>query len=384
MAVRSKVKWPRRGRLVTWAALAALLMVGLTPASGLEVEFRDDFDSPSLSAGWTVIHEDPADYSLADRAGVLRIDTRRGTFGADSEVQNLVVRPVSGNFVIEAKVEFDPSTGQQFAGILVYADDGNAVAIGLAYASGVLGEFRGIAILSVGDEINPDAQPPVAFYNESTAANPNVVYLRLLRSGDRFVGAYSPTGTTYTDIGTVTNPLPDAVQVGVGAANGDEPGCGSACDISVTADFDYFTLARYDGAVPDDPAVEKVLEVVTITGPGQVRGGLSGNYTATARFSDDSTADVTADTVWMVAPDGYAAIADGVLAANATESDVQVTVVGTYTQLTSSGTVTQSGAAVVRITPGSGGLCGAGVGLATPLAGLGLFGLGLVRRRQSR
>jgi regulation of enolase protein 1 (concanavalin A-like superfamily) len=371
--------WGGRGRRLaaSWVLLAAS---GLVNAA--EVVFRDDF-TDALAAGWSVVRPTPENVSLTDRPGFLRIETQRGTIGENSNVRNIHLRNVSGDFILETRVEFNPATGQQYAGLIVYVDDQNAVSIGLTYAAGALGVFRGIALLTVADGQTPSGTPPVAFYNADNTPNPNTVYLRLLRRGDRFVGGYSADGQLFNDIGTITNALPEDVLVGLGAANGDSADCGAGCDTTIPADFDFFQISSLDGS-GGTPDVDVVLESVEITGPAQVSASSSANFVAIAHFSDDSTATVTADTEWMVAPSGPAAIDGGRLTVSQLAENRQVTIVGTYTQLTSQGEITQHGAKIVLLSASGGGLCGTGAVAAVAATSMVLLAAPRWSRRMRR
>jgi regulation of enolase protein 1 (concanavalin A-like superfamily) len=353
--------------------LFGALLAVWRPGFAAQVAFRDDFNSPQLSEGWTVIREDSSTYNLTANPGFFRVQTVRGILGKDGTARNLLVRPMSGDFILDTRLVFDPRDGQPFGGLLVYQDDAHAVSIGLVFASGVRGEFRGAIMLNVGDGIDPAASPPAARYDETNTADPKVVYLRLLRQGDQFVGAYSDDGAIYRDLGTVTNSLVDNISVGVGAANGDSPSCGPACDVSIPADFDYFQISTIDESDNGGgPPVEVTLESVDISGPGDVVGGESANFTAAARFSDGTSTDVTQDADWVVAPPDIGTIEGGVFSAGTFSTPRSATVVATFSQLTSSGAVTRTGAVVIRIvTESSQGsplrICGAGVATLFPV-----------------
>ncbi len=336
-----------------------------------EVVFRDDFNDASIAAGWTIIREDRATYSLTTRPGFFQIQTVRGNLGDSANARNILVRPISGDFILDTRLNFDPRDGQPFGGLIVYQDDHHAVTIGLVYASGARGEFRGPIMFNVGDGIDPTVSPPAARYDETNTTEPSVIYLRLLRRGDQFVGAYSQDGTSYRDLGTVFNALDKDVQVGVGAANGDSPSCGPACDVSIPADFDYFQITALDDAVIPDPDADAVLESVEISGPADVIGGASASFTARAIFSDGSSQDVTSVAQWQIAPTAVGAISGGVLSAETVVAARPATVVATFAQQSSTGSSTKSGALVVRIvpelTPGrSLRVCGSGLGCVFP------------------
>lgn len=330
-------------------------------AAAQEIAFRDDFNGTALQAGWTVIRPDASTYSLTANPGFFRVLTLRGLLGAEGTARNLLVRPASGDFIIDTRLEFDPSDGQPFAGLLVYQDDAHAVALGLVFASGDRGEFRGVVMLNVGDEVDPSIRP-AARYDETNSSNPEVVYLRILRQGNQYVGAYSSDGVTFRDVGTVSNALNQNLSVGIGAANGDSESCGSECDVSIPALFDYFQISELGD---DGPPVQGDLESVDIQGPEAVVGGGSASFQAIAHYSDGSTEDVSDLAEWIVAPTETGSISDGVLSAERVSSDRMATVVATYSQQGQSGLISRTDAVLVRIkarSSGNGGrVCGLGL-----------------------
>lgn len=356
----------------TWAVLPCLIVLSSSVAKAQDqtVAFRDDFDTATLAEGWAVVNEVPADWSLDARSGFFRISTRRGTLGNESSVENLLVREFTGDFLLEGRVEIDPRQGQQFGGLVAYVSDEQAVSVGLAFASGDRGEFRGAVLLSVGNEQTGDATRPGSRYDETTVDNPTSIYLRLLRSGDQFLGAYSEDGVTFTDVGIVTNDLPDTIRVGVGAANGDEDGCGAECDASIPADFDFFQISTIDGG--GEPAV--VLTGLEVTGPESVASGGQAVFTATASFSDGTESDVTDLASWASAPQSAGSIDGGTFTAETVTSATQATIVADYSEQTATGTTSATGAVVVRIDPppvAGGAPCGAGAMVLMPLGILG-------------
>lgn len=362
-------------RFIALPVFTILFALSVSQALAADVQFRDDFSATALQAGWSFVREDAAAFSLTDRPGFIRIETQRGAVSDGVPVNNLLLRPASGDFILETKLEFDPRRAQQFAGLLVYEDDANALAFGLVYVSGARGEFRGVAMLGVTDGV-ASASRPTAFYDEDSAENPNVVYLRLLRSGDQFVAGYSEDGLSYTDIGTLTTVLSRDVNVGFAAANGDFTDCGTDCDVSIPAEFDYYQLSTFAGG--GDPMDGVTLESVEIEGPGEVDAGAEGEFTLVAMLSDGTTLDVTHQAEWTVAPAGVGSIDQGLFVAADVNATSQGTIVASYTRLSSGGSETETDSLLVRIaapTPSAPSACGAAIlpmllfmGLATGLA----------------
>lgn len=338
-----------------WLGFLAVIFHGASVLAAA-VEFRDDFSSDELEAGWSFVREDASAHSLTDRPGYFRIDTERGAVSEGLPVNNLLLRPFLGDLILETRVEFNPERAQEFAGLVVFQDDANAVALGLVYAQGDRGVFRGVALLGVSGGVG-SSQRPGAFYDAESTANPNVVYLRLLRSGDQFVAGYSADGVTYADIGSLSNPMADDVRVGLATANGDFPECGDDCDVSIPADFDFFQISTFSGS-DGGSSGGVTLESVEIDGPDEVDGGSDAEFTLTATLSDGSSVDVTADADWTIAPPDLGSIDAGVLDAVGVTATSQVTLVASYTLLTSGGTVTKTDSVLVRISPASLGASG--------------------------
>ncbi len=364
-------------RVKCWSTLTAVVIAFVSAefVQANEIVFRDDFDASTLGSGWSVLNEAPANHSLTDRSGYYRVDTQRGTLGEDSLVNNILLRDMTGDFILDAKIEFDPRAASQFAGVTVYVDELHSVALGLAYAAGERGEFRGVVLLNVDGTTFSDSQRPGAFYNEDTVAQPDVVYLRLLRFGDQFVGALSPDGLTYTDVGSVTNALPDTVSVGVVAANGDFAGCDIACDMSIPADFDFFQITVLD-EMPDDGTTvgPSGTASLSVTGPDAVVGGSSTDFAAIATDADAVETDVTIVAEWLVAPPGAGTVTAGRFEAAEVTEVVQATLVAAYTPDPNLPEESFTAAKVVRISPPRTGLrlCGSGIGALMPLLFLGL------------
>jgi|CXWL01.1.fsa_nt_gi regulation of enolase protein 1 (concanavalin A-like superfamily) len=343
--------------------LIVAVTAGVLPSGslGAGVIYRDDFSESTLQAGWMIIRPDPSTYSLTSAPGFFRVLTVRGLLGEEGTAKNLLVRPVSGDFILDSRVEFDPRDGQPFAGLLVYQDDAHAVSIGLAFASGDRGAFRGVVMLNVGDNIDA-TNHPASKYDETNVSQPGVIHLRLLRQGDQFIGAYSDDGIAYREIGTVTNPLNAELSVGVGAANGDSEACGPACDVPIPAKFDSFQISTLGGD-GGGPPVPGALESVDIEGPTEVVSSGSGTFHATAHFNDGTSDDVSDVAEWVVAPPEAGTIEGGIFIAASTNAERMATVVVTYTQENDTGSIARTNATLVRIKPNesAGRLCGAGI-----------------------
>jgi len=360
--------------MIVLAGVSAMAAVAMAN----ELVLVDNFEASTFESGWSILNENSSHISLTDQPGSLRIDTERGTFGSDSTVNNMVLRDYTGDFILDAKVEFDPERASQFAGLLVYQDPLNLVALGLAYAQGDRGEFRGVVLLNVDGSTDANTQRPGAFYNADNTDKPNEVFLRLLRFGDQFVGAYSSDGLNYTDVGVVANGLPDAISVGLVAANGDFAGCGTDCDTSIPADFDFFSITTLD-QVPDLPGGGGSVggSALSIDGADALGAGSTTDFTAVLTDAADVATDVTDSANWLVAPDGVGSMNGNTFVAAAVDKVTQATIVATFAVDANGVTEQLIASRVVRIDPVPTGfrLCGTGVAGLLPLTMLGLCGL---------
>ncbi len=192
--------------------------------------FRDPF-SDVLEDGWTYTGVDASKLTLAERAGFVRIYPQGGD--VDPSVASSLLREFEGDFIVRTRMSFSPIVDLQLAGILVRADDGRSVALGLLTASGTGGTFRGALLRA--DRSGGDIGRATASIGLED------VYLRLERRGSSFIGSYSADGHAYTLLGTVSNDLPGRVKVGVGV--GTAAACSQNCDLDVPADFDFFEIA---------------------------------------------------------------------------------------------------------------------------------------------
>ncbi len=365
-----------------WLVLVAALQ--LTPkATAAQIVFRDDFNSAAPSAGWQFVNENPATRSFTARPGFLRILTERGALTPGKSVKNLYLREISGDFILETRIEFDPRAAQQFAGLLIYENNENAAALGLTHVSGEQGTFRGLALISSAGAA-AGIRPPLHRYDDSSSSQPDRVWLRLLRSGDQIVAGFSEDGESYTDLGSTNNSFPETVLVGMGAANGDTEECGPDCDASITADFDFFQITALDDTSGESPAT---LSSVEIRGSRQVRSRMSFVYRAFVVFTDGSEEEVIDQCEWFAGPPDVAEIMEGNWVAFLYNATTRQATIAAHCILPApgGGESVSTATLLVRVSPSGGGLgtspmCGAGIGTAILGVCFILCGLAVVQR----
>lgn len=189
--------------------------------------FRDDFEG-ALAEGWQWIGEDPTHWDLSSVPGALRI-TLQSTNIFDGEPKNFLVHEApNGDYEIATLVHFNPSSNFQFAGLLIYQSQGNALQFGRAFAQCpdvCIGNAIYFDIIEGGKGGKP---------NYATAAQSlDQAYLRLRREGNIYTGYYSEDGTDWIVIGKHESGI-TPVFVGLIASQGYQ--------VETTADFDYFTI----------------------------------------------------------------------------------------------------------------------------------------------
>ena len=199
--------------------------------------FRDDFDN-ALSEGWNIVREDSSHWSLTDKPGSWRITLQAGAIGdaIPQPPSNLLLREApSGDFEITTLIHFTPVSNVQFAGLIVYQDDLNAVQFGRAYCD--------LSEMCVGNGIYFDNTSDISKNHAAVTSNPSIAYLRLRREGTTYTGYYSEDGGSWTIIGqhiSNINPL----QVGLTA--------GQVLEAETTADFEYFTMETLPSQSPGE------------------------------------------------------------------------------------------------------------------------------------
>jgi regulation of enolase protein 1 (concanavalin A-like superfamily) len=195
-----------------------------------EVVFRDDFGG-QLEPGWTFAGADHSKVILNARPGFLLVYPQ--DVAAPATQASQLLREFTGDFIVTTRIAFQTLVDLEIAGLLVQAQDGRTVALGVLSASGIRGTFRGILLRA-------DRGTDFGRATASTAAED--LYLRLERRGSSFIGSYSTDGRSFILLGTVSNDLPQEALLGIGVGRSDL--CSLNCDEEVPAEFDFFELAE--------------------------------------------------------------------------------------------------------------------------------------------
>jgi regulation of enolase protein 1 (concanavalin A-like superfamily) len=197
--------------------------------------WRDEFDGP-LADGWYWVNENLDKWNFGD--GFLRIFASPYATGGE----NLLLRPAAqGDFMIKTRVRFEPNTNFQFAGLVIYQDDGNLLQLGRAFCD--------LEEICVGNGIYFDKILGGNFTDSNFAmpiGNPSEVFLRLERRGEMVRAFYSADeGISWYEIGTHWIPSDFQVNaVGLTASQDDS-------NVGIPADFDFFELTEGWGFLPE-------------------------------------------------------------------------------------------------------------------------------------
>ena len=214
-------------------------VVELVPASEAAAEtstdnisFRDDFDQPALTEGWSWVREDSSLWSLSDQDGSLNIVAGESYMLFEGGDAPLLLRDVpQGDFELRTLVIFSPTENFQSAGLIVYEDDDRYIGLVRAFCGleGCVGEG---AFLDDDQRFIAEGLFPNQVGGLPTG---QPVHLRLVREGNVYTGYWSRDGETWIYVAETSS---DITPVGVGLYAGNS-GTGVP---AVLAYFDSFEI----------------------------------------------------------------------------------------------------------------------------------------------
>ncbi|MCD9021456.1 DUF1349 domain-containing protein [Cohnella silvisoli] len=145
----------------------------------------EEFEGQALNTRmWSWIREDNAKWSLTSSAGSMRIGVQPGElYQTTNTAKNLLLkRPSTADWTIKTKVSFNPTTGNQQAGLIVYQDDNNYLKLVRAYTAS-----NRILLQQEAGGVFTDTY----YLNGVTATT---VYLMLVKSGMSYTAYYNTDG----------------------------------------------------------------------------------------------------------------------------------------------------------------------------------------------
>ncbi|GFJ88876.1 hypothetical protein Prum_025180 [Phytohabitans rumicis] len=230
-------------RVLVGVLALTLIVVPAVPASAAEAPIPsgavvDSFDGATLGVDWEVLNSEPAQWSLTERPGYLRVHSLTGdTHQATNNARNLFFQDIpAGDFEIVAKFEAPVTLNYQGAGILAWQDADNYVRAALAHVG-----FAGGVIIENALEVNAGFASTFTPRPGSTSET-----LKVARVGNVFTTSYWD-GAAWVQAAQVTAAL-NVQKVGVYALSAQN-------GTPITADFDYVAIVAPDGqpVVPEGP-----------------------------------------------------------------------------------------------------------------------------------
>ncbi|QYO65822.1 DUF1349 domain-containing protein [Leptolyngbya sp. 7M] len=202
----------------------------------IEKETPVTFEGASLPDGWTFVDNDakekPSPYSMSDGKFKLTIPGGKDLY-ADNYGAPHLVKAVSGNFEIEARVKFDPKSDYQGAGLLIFHDAKNYLRLERCMG-GTGGSGSGIRLDSrKGDEYIPISTP------DRAETDADEVDLKIVRMGKKFIAFWRLNEESeWKEVGEFDSAYPETVRVGlIGVNTADE----------ITAEFSNVKLLPIAG-----------------------------------------------------------------------------------------------------------------------------------------
>ncbi len=200
----------------------------------------DEFNGSAPGPQWSWVRNDPTAESESN--GALNITAQTGDLNAGTNTaKNLLLQPALGDWAAETKMTLSvtPHTANQQAGLIAYQDDDNYIKLDWEYS----GTSAQLVETSEDFSFTPNAPETNAFPTvlkslpTASITGGTTLYLKLVKSGQRYQSSYSTDGSTWTPFYEVGGSLTNA-KVGLFSYNR----AGTSTDL--TTAFDYFRVSN--------------------------------------------------------------------------------------------------------------------------------------------
>ncbi|KRE71347.1 Ig-like domain-containing protein [Paenibacillus sp. Soil750] len=145
-----------------------------------------------LGSGWTWVRENRDNWAINPaNPNFIRLTTIEGSWGGTKPSNILLRDPGTADFSISTKLKFDADKSFEWAGLIVYQDDGNLISLGRqANGSPAAKQIR-FSQVKTGTQTDKNYSDPVA---------PGDIYLKIDKTGTTYKGYYSSDGVTWTQV----------------------------------------------------------------------------------------------------------------------------------------------------------------------------------------
>ncbi|NIS81854.1 MAG: hypothetical protein GTO14_16960 [Anaerolineales bacterium] len=193
----------------------------------------DQFEG-DLSSSWMWINEDPANWTLSEAPGSLRIVSQGGVITAGlQDAQNVLMRGAPDtHFDIMTKVAFVPDDNYQNASLIVRLKDDAVLSLSRGYCQ------KGESPYCVGSGIYFTGPEPYCQIS-SVPLTADAVTLMLRKAGNSYIGYYYLEEGNWIEVSRCSSTmLAEPRDVGLAVTTGE-------LDVPpIAADFDFFTLVE--------------------------------------------------------------------------------------------------------------------------------------------
>ncbi|NIK76221.1 beta-glucanase (GH16 family) [Paenibacillus castaneae] len=158
----------------------------------------------NLNGGWSWVREVSSNWYAESSPDAMRLMTIEGSWGGSKPSNILLRNPDTSDFTITSKVKFDATNGFEWAGLIIYQDDGNAITLGRQANGANPGAAKQLRFSQIKNGAQTDKN-----YDDQVA--PADIYLKIEKTGTTYKGYYSSDGTKWTQVAdtfdiTLTNP----------------------------------------------------------------------------------------------------------------------------------------------------------------------------------
>jgi alpha-glucuronidase len=200
------------------------------------IDGSDDFESDDLGSQWRWIREDADRWRLSD--GSLVVTSQAGDLqGTANTARNLALQDVNGDWTADAKVVFSRplAANNEQGGIVAYAGDDDYVKLAWEMA-GATAPINKLRVVAVREQNGVPATIQVTGSDAQRIVGADgAIWLRLRKAGDTYKAYYSPDGSVYRFMGSMTL---DSEPVGAGLVAFNRAGTSTDLDVA----FDHFRI----------------------------------------------------------------------------------------------------------------------------------------------